>query len=218
MVSDDGRPRDIEAELVDRRDGLAARLDQIRRSRSEQDAIAERSYWHPNGFIKLLLDDRPRVGQLRLHVWPELPVDDDIHGHAWHYESVVVGGELREIRYHETESNEGQPIWRHSYGVVGHRRFTLGDPCLVRLAQREHVDLRPGDRSGGMPGYVHRFFATFAPAVTMLRVGPIVNPTSFVYRAEAVPLRAVVPRPTTRADVAEWVDHVFQITGAPAHA
>ncbi len=109
-------------------------------------------------------------------------------------------------------------MWRHSYGVVGHRRFTLGDPQPVRLAEREHVDLRPGDRSGGTPGYVHRFFATVAPAVTMLRVGPVVDRYSAVYRAEAVPLRAVVPRPTTRADVAEWVDHVFQITGAPAHA
>ena len=167
---------------------------------------------------RVVLDERPGEGQLRLHVWPTLPADDDIHGHAWHYESVVVGGELRDIRFHETESDDGQPMWRHSYGLVGHRRFTLGNPCSVRLAQQQPADLRPGDRSGGSPGYIHRFFATVAPAATMLRVGPVVDRCSHVYRAEPVLRRAVVPRPTTRADVAEWVDYVAEISGVPAYA
>jgi hypothetical protein len=63
--------------------------------------------------------------------------------------------------------------------------------------------IRAGDRSGGDPQHVHRFFAVEAPAATMLRVGPVVHRHSYVYRDDAVPPQIVEPRPTTRADVAE---------------
>ena len=35
---------------------MPARLDAVLRSRSSQKAIAERSYWHPNGFLKVVLE------------------------------------------------------------------------------------------------------------------------------------------------------------------
>jgi hypothetical protein len=202
------RTFDLSKEVCDQRVCLAARLDAISRSRSELEAVAGRSYWHPNGFAKLVLaDDRDR-GQLRLHVWPELPDEDDPHGHAWHYRSVVVGGELTEITYTEGTGDAGLPMWCHSYGQVAHRRFTLTDAVPVRLAQSgPPVVHRPGDASGGSPGHIHRFFASAAPAVTMLRVGPVLAPSSSVYRPTPEPRQALAPRPTSLADVARWVDH-----------
>lgn len=210
-----GRSRDLADERDDLREGLHARADRIGRSRSLLDEVAGRSYWHPNGFVKLVLDQRDGWGQLRLHVWPEPTDDDDVHDHAWQYESVVVGGDLREVSYREAGPGEtgGTPMWRHSYGMTGHRRFTLSDPERVRVLQdRDIVDWRTGDRSGGAPGHVHRFFAVTAPTVTMLRVGPILTPYSHVYRADSAPQPVLVPRPTTRTDVAEWIDHVRTIT------
>lgn len=62
-----------------------------------------------------------------------------------------------------------------------------------------------GERSGGAPQHVHRFFAVEAPAATMLRVGPVVRRHSHVYRDDPMPPQIVEPRPTTRADVAEWL-------------
>jgi len=146
-------------------------------------------------------------------VWPELPDEDDPHGHAWHYRSVVVGGELTEITYTELTHAERTgdadvPMWRHSYGQVAHRRFTLTDAVRVRLVQSgPPVVHRPGDASGGSPDHIHRFFASAAPAVTMLRVGPVLEPSSRVYRPTPEPRQALAPRPTSLADVARWVDH-----------
>jgi hypothetical protein len=195
------------------RAGLAERMARIGRSRTSVDEVAARSYWHPNGFIKLVLEQRDGWGQLRLHVWPEPTDDDDVHDHAWQYESVVVDGDLREIRYREVEDPEsGVPMWRHSYGMTGHREFTLCDPVRVAVAANPvPLDWHTGDRSGGAPGHVHRFFAVTAPTVTMLRVGPIRTPFSHVYRADATPQPVLAPRPTTWSDVAEWVDHVRTI-------
>jgi len=195
-------------EVHDRRVGLAARLATISRSPSDLEAIAARSYWHPNGFAKLVLEDDHDQGQLRLHVWPVLPDEDDIHGHAWRYESVVVGGELTEITYRVGHDGTGQQMWRHAYGQVGHRRFTLTDAAPVHLVESgPPVVFGPGAASGGTPGHIHRFYASKAPAVTMLRVGPVLAASSDVYRSTPEPRQALAPRPTSRADVAEWVDH-----------
>jgi hypothetical protein len=50
--------------------GLRGRLGAASTSRSLQDEIAGRSFWHPNGFVKLVLEQHRHDGQLRLHVWP----------------------------------------------------------------------------------------------------------------------------------------------------
>jgi hypothetical protein len=243
-----GRSLGLARELTERRAGLAAVSGRICGSRSLQQAVAGRSYWHPNGFIKLVIEERAGWGQLRLHVWPSAQADDDVHDHAWQYESVVVDGDVREVRYREAAGDDvgdemwrhsygmtghrrftlrevryreaagddvGDEMWRHSYGMTGHRRFTLRDPVPVRIVMEASPhDFHTGDRSGGAPGHVHRFFAVTAPTVTLLRVGPILMPFSHVYRTEAAPQPALVPRPTSRADVAEWVDHVRGIATA----
>ena len=205
----------LEHELLRERAGLLARLDAIARSRARQDEIADRSYWHPNGFIKLVLEERPGGGQLRLHVWPQVGDEDDIHSHGWSYASVVIGGTVGDLSYAETSTDEGVPMWRHAYGQTAHRRFALADPVPVRIVPTaDNREWTTGDRSGGTPAYTHRFFAVRAPAVTMLRVGPAVEPYSYVYRSDPVPRQAVVPRATTRADVVEWLGLVAEMAAA----
>ena len=189
------------------RQGLPRLLEAVMGSRTWQDAFAGRSYWHPNGFAKLVLAQDSRRGQVRLHVWPDPPTTDDIHGHAWSYASIVLTGELSETTYRESPSGSGRQLWRHLYGRIGHRSFEFGDAVPVYLVETAEPVLRgAGDPSGGTAGHIHRFFASQAPAATMLRVGPEVHPRSHVYRPTAEPPQIMTPRPTSRLDVCEWVD------------
>jgi hypothetical protein len=202
-------------DLLLARAGLNDRVQDIVRSRSLQAEIAARSYFHPNGFVKLVLEQHPGGGQLRLHVWPGRPKAEDIHGHGWSYASVVVGGAVCEVPFTEVDPGVGTPMWRSTYAGVGHRRFAMADPVPMWVLQSgpERV-LRAGEISGGGPQHVHRFFAVEAPAATMLRVGPVVHRQSNVYREDAVPPQIVRPRPTTRADVAEWLTVVGEMVAA----
>lgn len=192
---------------------LGARLAGILGSRSQLEAIAERSYWHPNGFAKLVLDQRRFVGEVRLHIWPAHPHDEDIHGHSWTYESTVLAGELTEVAYREAVSGEGEAMWRHSYRRVRGRRFAFGTASPVHLAT---VDGRAvhavGDRSGGTRHHVHRFYASMTPAVTLLRVGPSLTWTSSVYRHTAEPPPITTPRPTSSDELRQWLGFVAEIT------
>jgi hypothetical protein len=200
------------SELHDQRVQLFGTLTTILDTSSLQCAIAARSYWHPNGFAKLVLADHPQTGQVRLHVWPEVPADHDIHGHAWDYKSTTVTGELIEVTYREARDGEGWPMWRHSYSGVGNRRFSFGDPTPVRIAESgETLVHSAGSDSGGRPDHVHRFFASKAPAATLIRVGPVLRRSSSVYRPTAEPPQIVAPRPTTRDDVREWIGYLATV-------
>jgi hypothetical protein len=199
-------------ELHDERRRLADTLTAISGSPSSQEEISRRSYWHPNGFAKLVLAHDPLMGQVRLHIWPDMLAEGDIHDHAWDYKSTTLAGEVTEIVYHESVSREGSPAWRHTYDRVGHRRFAFVDPTAVRLAESADPHVHGvGEVSGGRPDHIHRFFASKAPAATLLRVGPIVRRVSYVYRATAEPPHVVAPRPTTLDDVREWIGYVATV-------
>ncbi|MCH6170767.1 hypothetical protein [Pseudonocardia alaniniphila] len=77
---------------------------------------AARSYWHPNGFAKLVLHATPDF-RIRLHVWPEGTSrrgEPNPHSHRWDFASSVLCGDgLASAEYEE--STDGAPFHRHRY-------------------------------------------------------------------------------------------------------
>lgn len=78
--------------------------------------IARRSYWHPNGFAKLVLHAGPAV-RVRMHVWPAgsgRAGESNPHGHRWEFASTVLCGDgLSSTSY--TESPDGCTYQRYCY-------------------------------------------------------------------------------------------------------
>jgi len=62
------------------------------------EAIARRSYLHPNGFVKIvLLESQLPFFRLRLHVWPSGQtnvIEEDAHNHGWDVFSTVMAGRI----------------------------------------------------------------------------------------------------------------------------
>jgi hypothetical protein len=91
------------------------------------DQIRQTSYWHPNGFAKVMLHiDEDHDFQIRLHVWPtgkRRLACSNPHSHRCDYASaLVVGGGLQIVRFTEmpdvTDAAQGKDEWsvydRHS--------------------------------------------------------------------------------------------------------
>jgi len=80
------------------------------------------------GLMSLRLDDRR---EYRLHVWDpsdfvgELP----IHGHPYHFTSMIIAGELTNTRYQEDPAGDEFVRFRYRPGAEGERR-----PDAVRLS------------------------------------------------------------------------------------
>lgn len=81
--------------------------------------------WHPSGFMVYPLGYHPELGGLRLHIWPkgfrqreikglgemsaDKIYDGDIHNHAWHIASLVLGGVYEDTMYKVQPSIELEP-------------------------------------------------------------------------------------------------------------
>jgi len=67
-------------------------------SHQDIEAIARRSYLHPNGFLKVvLLESDSPFFRLRLHVWlsgETNVIEEDAHNHGWDVFSTVMAGRI----------------------------------------------------------------------------------------------------------------------------
>ena len=86
-------------------DGL---LDNIASDRTVATDVSRQSYWHSNGFAKLVVhvNDEPEL-RLRVHVWPRGDRHgagyENIHNHRWPFASIVLAGAIRVDQFREIE-------------------------------------------------------------------------------------------------------------------
>lgn len=72
-------------------------LEVFQRDEQQVRNAADRSYIHPNGFIKIVLLANKQL-KLRLHIWPANvgeQIEENIHNHAWDFSSLLLIGGLR---------------------------------------------------------------------------------------------------------------------------
>jgi hypothetical protein len=112
--------------------------------------IAARSYWHPNGFAKLVLQAGPEH-KIRLHIWPpgeNRAGESNPHGHRWNFASTVLcGAGLLETRYEESDGGESYGCYRYvgtaAGGVLKHFadvQLSQVSDCEIGTSERYMVD------------------------------------------------------------------------------
>jgi hypothetical protein len=102
--------------IVEDRDRLTEWLRNMVDDPDTRNQIASRSYWHPNGFAKLVLHTASAF-KIRLHIWPAGYArhgETNPHSHRWEFASAVLSGDGLTIVEYE-ESPVGEPFVRHSY-------------------------------------------------------------------------------------------------------
>lgn len=87
---------------------VKALLQSILNTPAQLATIAKRSYWHGNGFLKIVLLDQGY--KLRLHIWCNGVVcEENIHSHRWGFASHVLQGALRSEIWQDGTDNQEQP-------------------------------------------------------------------------------------------------------------
>lgn len=110
--------------------------------------VAARSYWHHNGFAKLVLHAGDEF-RIRMHVWPEGPGrlgETNPHGHRWNFASEVLCGDgLETEEYREAPGGARHIRYCYLGGVnsltaTGQARLEAVSSKVVRANQRHTVD------------------------------------------------------------------------------
>ncbi|MBE8517215.1 hypothetical protein ILP97_06780 [Amycolatopsis sp. H6(2020)] len=149
--------------------------------------IAKRSYWHPNGFAKIVLytgiDPEFRI---RLHVWPrgETPSrgESNPHSHRWEFASYVLTGTgMHMVEFAESPEG-GKPYRRYRYGTDPANPAALVADGEVRLKRRGVPHVQSGDVYTCDTSIVHTVRPIDAGlTATVVVQGPRRTPTTVVY-------------------------------------
>ncbi|MFC3455270.1 hypothetical protein [Amycolatopsis speibonae] len=112
-------------------------LEDILQNEESVRGAAKRSYWHPNGFAKMVLHSSAEF-RIRLHVWPEAVEpscgESNPHSHRWEFASTIIAGEgMDMVEYGET-SEGGELHTRYWYGV------DPADPAALRRDGQAHLE------------------------------------------------------------------------------
>ncbi|MEV7038044.1 hypothetical protein [Amycolatopsis sp. NPDC051061] len=149
--------------------------------------IAKRSYWHPNGFAKIVLHTgvEPEF-RVRLHVWPESETvsrgESNPHSHRWEFASHVLAGTgMHMVEFTET-TERGKPFRRFRYGADPANPAALVSDGEVRLKRRAVPHVQTGDVYTCDTSIVHTVRPVDAGlTATVVVQGPRRTPTTVVY-------------------------------------
>ncbi|WP_328617887.1 hypothetical protein OHS18_18535 [Amycolatopsis sp. NBC_00355] len=169
------------------RRAFAAWLRDLAADRAAVAEIAKRSYWHPNGFAKVVLHTsiEPEF-RIRLHVWPrsEMPSrgESNPHSHRWEFASHVLAGTgMHMVEFAET-SEGGKPYRRYRYGADPADPASLTADGEVRLRRRGVPHVQSGDVYTCDTSIVHTVRPIDAElTATVVVQGPRRTPTTVVY-------------------------------------
>jgi hypothetical protein len=168
-------------------DLLTSAVAALRARDTERADVAARSYWHPNGFAKVVLRTDVRYS-VRLHVWSNRRSwsgDLNPHGHRWEFASWVLSGGLREAFFSEAAATgETAPGVYHRcvYGRDGSGRRYLQPICDVPLHQVSRTERAAGAVYGCGRTVIHAVDPIGpGPVATVVVQGPPVVDSTAVY-------------------------------------
>lgn len=124
------------------RTGFARWLVDLARDPDSVRAIVARSYWHPNGFAKLVLyaSAEPEF-KIRMHVWPASGRtsrgETNPHSHRWEFASTLLVGQGLALPEYREVTRGGELFTRYRYGVDPARPAVLVADGPVRLVARK---------------------------------------------------------------------------------
>lgn len=104
--------------------------------------------WSLQGFgmLRTYLDADKRY---RLHVWTgqdRVPDVSDIHTHPWDFESTIIAGKLRNVRYEDYENpEEGTEVFHRQLIKCGVGGCSIGEPELANLYRFSEERYEEGD-------------------------------------------------------------------------
>lgn len=144
--------------------------------------IAGRSYLHPNGFVKVVVQAASASGpRLRIHHWFKPDGSDlTIHDHCWNFASHVIAGRLRMATFEPTASRDtggGYHKWRIGNLANAERRY-FG---THHLRQTEETALYSGSLYSLESSTLHTFLEAPAATLSIVLQGWHINQSSTIY-------------------------------------
>lgn len=178
--------------------------------------VAERSYRHGNGFIKIVLLEQGF--KLRLHLWlPGCSCEENIHDHRWSIASTVLAGELHSEIWADAANDEHFDLQAQEYLYQAAKNAqpakTIALHCSpLRLLRRQ--SLAAGSHYALPPSTLHRICSHGRELVaTLMCSGPAVAGHTRLIAGRERLIPEVAARCLSVAELRAGIGHFAALAG-----
>lgn len=178
--------------------------------------VAERSYRHGNGFLKVVLLDQGF--KLRLHLWlPGASCEENIHDHRWSIASTILAGELHSEIWADAANDEHFDLQAHEFlyqaakGAQPATSLSLHQSAL-RLVRRQC--LAAGSHYALPPATLHRICSHGRELVaTLMCSGPAIAGHTRLIAGHEQLIPEVAARRLSVAELRAGIGHFAALAG-----
>jgi ACT domain-containing protein len=148
--------------------------------------LASKSYWHPNGFLKIPVRQDADNAFFRIHCWGDGSFEkqslEDIHSHRWNYFSKILCGRLK-IQYFTETQVTGTKYSRYVCSPNENGIYAMRFDGSTNLEKKETTILNANGVHSGITNTIHSTRALGADRVitAFLQSSPA-SSRSHVYR------------------------------------
>jgi len=123
-------------------------IDNLLCNEIELNEVASRSYYHNNGFLKVVLIEKRPKYSIRFHIWPDESFQaPDVHNHPWDMTGLILNGSYEWLIYSLDQTSEGSESFnlfecRYLEDYSGHSFHKLDKVILNRV---DELSFRKGE-------------------------------------------------------------------------
>jgi hypothetical protein len=156
------------------------------------------------GMLRLYLSQ-----EVRLHVWDcdfMFPKASTMHTHPWHFSSLIVAGELKQMRYVEDKEGDSFNVATIQCGEGG---CLVTEPETIKLAARPMEYYREGQTYSELAEEIHESFPTRGTVTLVTRTFTEDRDHAKVYWPKGHVWGSAEPRPATQGEVYAITSHAL---------
>lgn len=145
--------------------------------------VADRSYSHPLGYEKIVLEHGADGARVRFHLWgkAESRSYSDIHDHYWDFRSLILFGAIT-FREYEVARQPRGPYSRYRMRPIGNGAHVLCYEGLASLRQMRELCVCEGDQYELGDTVLHSA-QCHGPTLTLVLQGPPKEKENTVFKA-----------------------------------
>lgn len=183
----------------------------------EKQEIVKRSFFHPNGFYKIVLTADRSGNSTRLHVWKKgtnVVSNQHMHNHGWDFTSHVLYGSLLDVQYKKLpySGKDAMTIMTDICFKRGSCEFkSIGKCECVELSRTLRIK---GDSYTLESDIIHKTFPQVDQTVTLVHQSPLTRSGEIFIPANETGVgnvQSVPHQPMTIEKLSELFDFVTSI-------
>lgn len=172
--------------------------------------IAQQSYLHKNGFVKIVLANSSKF-KIRLHIWNENnPNNEDIHNHRWAFASKILSGYSEQYIFEEDISENNFYLYQYEPNPRT-LNFELTYKGIRSLKCIDVQKFYKNQYYSLTPQVIHQIYSPNSTTISLVVTGIPQNENCNLYSKKSIAVREVLNTKTSESFIVNCLQKIIKL-------